>query len=596
MLFGKHVNKFYKRYRYDFLIGTITLIVVDFIQLYVPESLGYIVDFFNNGSVSGHEQEIMKIIVQVILVAFGMFLGRLLWRITILSGGRHIEADLREEMFLKSERLSQRYYHENTIGNILSWMTTDVEVVQEYFGFGTVNIVDAAFLSIFVLIKMFMLDWVISLFLLFPVALIAVWGALVEKWMTIGWETRQKATDELYRFSQENFTGIRVIKAFVKENQQIKQFAKVARKNKEVNVDFAKLSVKFDVAINIIVNLIFFFILGFGSYTVYIASKGEPLVLFNYTTALTPGQVIIFIGYFDALIWPMIAMGQIFTMRGRAKASLKRISAFLDQKEDITDAEDAVEINECKGEIEFKNFSFAYPNQDNKTLDNVSFKIKQGEKIGIVGKIGSGKSTLINMLVRTFNVDDSSIFIDGVDIMKVKVKSLRSQISIVPQDNFLFSDTIKNNISFGNHSASQEDIEKAADFASIDENIKEFEKGYETVSGERGVTLSGGQKQRISIARAYLLDSPILILDDSVSAVDLKTEERILNNIEKYRKNKTTIIVASRVSTVQKMDKIVVLNEGKVEAFDTPENLLKISPTYQKMVYLQKLEAEVEGK
>ena len=595
MLFGKYINKYYLKYWAFFLIGIIFLIVVDYLQLYVPEFLGQIIDFFDNGSVAGHEKEIGQIIIYVILVSFGMFFGRVVWRLTIFHASTGIEASLRQEMFLKSERLSQRYYHETKVGNIISWFTTDLETIEEFFGWGTIMLVDASFLSLFVLIKMFILDWALTLITLIPILLIVVWGAIVEKFMSMKWEYRQKETDRLYDFTQENFTGIRVIKAFVKENSQLFAFSKIARKNKDVNIDFVRISVIFDVLISIIIALITSIILGFGGYFVYLTIKGIPLVIFGKEILFSAGNLVTFIGYFDLLIWPMMALGQIFTMRSRAKTSLKRVSNFLDQEEEIKNVDNPIFIKNIKGKIEFKNFSFTYPNGQENSLKNISFVVNPGETIGIVGKIGSGKTTLVNSLLRLYNIDNDKIFIDDVDLMKCDITSLRNEIAYVPQDNFLFSDKVSNNISFGRRNASFDKIRDAAIFADVNDNIVNFKEGYDTVSGERGVTLSGGQKQRISIARAYIKESPIMIMDDSVSAVDVKTEETILKHIKENRKNMTTLVVASRISTVMNLDKILVLDEGKVVGYDSHKELIKTCPVYQKMVYLQELEREVEG-
>ena len=595
MLFGKYINKYYLKYWAFFLIGIIFLIVVDYLQLYVPEFLGQIIDFFDNGSVAGHEKEIGQIIIYVILVSFGMFFGRVVWRLSIFHASTGIEASLRQEMFLKSERLSQRYYHETKVGNIISWFTTDLETIEEFFGWGTIMLVDASFLSLFVLIKMFILDWALTLITLIPILLIVVWGAIVEKFMSMKWEYRQKETDRLYDFTQENFTGIRVIKAFVKENSQLFAFSKIARKNKDVNIDFVRISVIFDVLISIIIALITSIILGFGGYFVYLTIKGIPLVIFGKEILFSAGNLVTFIGYFDLLIWPMMALGQIFTMRSRAKTSLKRVSNFLDQEEEIKNVDNPIFIKNIKGKIEFKNFSFTYPNGQENSLKNISFVVNPGETIGIVGKIGSGKTTLVNSLLRLYNIDNDKIFIDDVDLMKCDITSLRNEIAYVPQDNFLFSDKVSNNISFGRRNASFDKIRDAAIFADVNDNIVNFKEGYDTVSGERGVTLSGGQKQRISIARAYIKESPIMIMDDSVSAVDVKTEETILKHIKENRKNMTTLVVASRISTVMNLDKILVLDEGKVVGYDSHKELIKTCPVYQKMVYLQELEREVEG-
>ena len=524
-----------------------------------------------------------------------MFFGRVVWRLSIFHASTGIEASLRQEMFLKSERLSQRYYHETKVGNVISWFTTDLETIEEFFGWGTIMLVDASFLSLFVLIKMFILDWALTLITLIPILLIVVWGAIVEKFMSMKWEYRQKETDRLYDFTQENFTGIRVIKAFVKENSQLFAFSKIARKNKDVNIDFVRISVIFDVLISIIIALITSIILGFGGYFVYLTIKGIPLVIFGREILFSAGNLVTFIGYFDLLIWPMMALGQIFTMRSRAKTSLKRVSNFLDQEEEIKNVDNPIFIKNIKGKIEFKNFSFTYPNGQENSLKNISFVVNPGETIGIVGKIGSGKTTLVNSLLRLYNIDNDKIFIDDVDLMRCDITSLRNEIAYVPQDNFLFSDKVSNNISFGRRNASFDKIRDAAIFADVNDNIVNFKEGYDTVSGERGVTLSGGQKQRISIARAYIKESPIMIMDDSVSAVDVKTEETILKHIKENRKNMTTLVVASRISTVMNLDKILVLDEGKVVGYDSHKELIKTCPVYQKMVYLQELEREVEG-
>ena len=588
MLLGKYVFKFYKKYWYLFLIGILTLLVTDYVQTLIPESLGTIVDLFQSGE-TDIEAEVMSIVVRVIMVALAVAVGRVVWRISIFSASSRIEMGLREMMFLKSERLSQTYLHKNPVGNILNWFSTDIESVDEFLGWGTVMMVDAFFMSAIVIVKMYLLDWLLTTIILVPMLLIVAWGAIGEVLFTSRWMARQKANDELYDFAQENITGIRVIKAFVKEVQQLRAFAKVAWKNRQINVRFARLSVLFDITIEIIIGAVMSLSLCLGGYLVYRAYHGDPLLGID----LKPGELVALIGYFSSLIWPMMALGQVFAMHSRARASLKRISAFLDSPEDIADSPESIPLENVQGSIEFNHLSFSYPEAKTPSLQDISLSINAGETIGVVGKIGCGKTTLITVLTRLYNVEEGTVFIDGVDIMKATLATLRGAIAIVPQDNFLFSDEIRNNISFADAEASMDAIVDAARFASVDEDIAGFPEGYQTVSGERGVTLSGGQKQRISIARAFLKNAPILILDDSVSAVDVKTEESILNNIRTLRKGKTTLLIASRVSTVSTLDRIIVLKDGKLEAFDTPANLLKTSPTYQKMVMLQELEKEV---
>lgn len=591
MLLGKYINKYYLKYAFFFLLGVLALVAVDYFQLLIPEYLGSIVTSIKNGT----EIDIWKMVIELTIIGVVMCVGRILWRVTLLTTSKKIEGNIRKEMFEKSERLSQKFYHENKVGTVMAWYTNDLETIEEHFGWGSIMLVDAVFMSVLVIIKMVSLNWALSLVTAIPVVLIIIWGGLVEKFMAMKWDKRQQANDELYDFAQENFTGIRVIKAFIKENQEIKAFSKIARKNKDVNVDFVKTSVLFDVLIEVICGVVFATLIGVGGYIVYSFATGNPLILFGQDIALEVGDFVEFVLYFESLIWPLIAMGQIISMLSRAKASLKRITNFLDQEEDIKNPENAIVLDDVKGKITFNNFSFAYPDSKNNSLNGVSFEIQPGEIVGIVGKIGSGKTTLVNSLLRLYNVGEGTLFIDDNDIMKCDIASVRYAISYVPQDNFLFSDKVRNNIAFSNLNLEFEKIEKAAMFAAVHDNIIEFTEGYDTVSGERGVTLSGGQKQRVSIARAFVKNAPIMIMDDSVSAVDVKTEETILENIKNERSGKTTLVIASRVSTVMHMDKILVLNDGCVEAFGTHQELLETSKIYQRMVFLQELEKEVEG-
>ena len=588
----KTIKDYYIKYFWLFGAGILADIMVDVAQTYVPEFLGQIVEV-----VSTHDHvtinDVSGILRNIFIIAVILMIGRALLRFTILLASGKIEAGVRHEMFLKAERLSQRYYHENKIGTIMSWFSSDVEAVEEFVGWGTIMAVDAAFLSVIALYKMLRLDPVLSLIAVMPMLTLVVWGNRVEKVMSDKWEERQKQFDKLYDFTQETFTGIRVIKAFVKEAQELLAFSKVAKENSEKNLEFTRMSIKFDIYIEVIIGVTMSILMGAGAYFVYRCAISLPVSVFGHVISLSAGKLTTFIGYVDTLIWPMIAMGQILQMHSRFKTSADRIYAFLDQEEEIQNDENAVKLNDCKGKITFRNFSFSYPDGDRDYLKNVTFEIQPGEMVGVVGKIGSGKTTLVNSLLRLYNIEKGKIFIDDIDLMDIDIASLRDAIAYVPQDNFLFSDNIRNNISFSNNKADITEIRQAAKFADVDDNILGFSEGYETITGERGVTLSGGQKQRISIARAYMKNAPIMIMDDSVSAVDMKTEETILSNINEKRKGKTTIIIASRVSTVAHMDKILVLNDGCVEAFDTPANLLNSSPTYSKMVYLQKLESEL---
>ncbi len=594
MFLGPRLRGYTARYWYLYALGIAALIAVDYVQLFQPIYLGQIVDALSDGIADA--DYIAPFCLKLLGVAAVMFAGRMLWRFTLFGASQRIEEGLRREMFEKSERLSQRYYHATKVGSVMSWFTTDLEEIREFVGFGMVQLVDASFLGILVIVRMLLLDPVMTLFALIPMTLIIVWGALVERFMAKMWKERQEHFDRLYDFAQENFTGIGVIKAFVKETKECLAFAKVADENREANIRFARVNVGFDTLIELIIALILTLILGFGSWFAVGAVTGSPVTVFGHAILLTPGKLITFIGYFDTLIWPMIALGSLFAMLGRARASLARVDDFLNAEEDVADAPDAIELTDPKGAVELRDCTFAYPSaKDVPVLRGVSLKIEPGELIGVVGRVGSGKSTLASLLTRLWNVGPGTVFLDGWDIMGCTLASVRRAVAVVPQDNFLFSDTVEGNIAFGAEDASHEDVVRAAEFADVAANIDAFPNGYETVTGERGVTLSGGQKQRVSLARAYLRDAPVLILDDSVSAVDLDTEETILRNIRRERAGKTTIIIASRVSTVARADRIAVLADGALEAFDTPKRLEETSPTYRTMVRLQELEKEVKG-
>ena len=599
MVFGKHVNKFYKKYFWYFFFGILFLIFVDVIQVFIPKLSGNIADNVIDKNIAGtifgiesNYANLIKDILLIFLIGIGMFIGRYCWRILIFGESVKVQADLRKDMFEKCEELSQRYYKANKTGAILSYFSNDLETIEEAFGFGIVQLVDGIFLLIISLVGMFLIDWVLTLILLIPLIILCVFAVTIDRVMEAKWGKRQKAFEDLSDFAQENFTGIRVIKAFVKERKELKQFSKVAKSNQDTNIEFAKTSAILDVIFEILIYFVFGLILLGGSYLVYlhIKSGGDPKV------GISVGQLITFIGLADTIIWPVFALAGTINLIARAKASLKRISALLDEEIEIKDLDIITHID-YQGKIEFKHFNFAYPDDPNNLiLKDITLKINAGETVGIVGKIGSGKSTLVNMLFRLYNVNEGTLFIDDIDIMHLPIKEIRENIGYCPQDNFLFSDTIKNNIAFSNENIELSEVKEAAKFSSVDDNIEGFKDKYDTLIGEKGVSLSGGQKQRISISRAIIKNPKILILDDSVSAVDVKTEETILSNIKNIRKGKTTLIIASRVSTVQHLDKILVLRDGQVDAFGTHEECLVKSKIYARMVELQLLEKEMEGK
>ena len=588
MIFGKYVNRFYLKYFLHFFIGVLFLILVDYVQLLVPQIIGDLSRANDNGTLT--EIMINQGALNIFYVAIFMFTGRFIWRVSILSGAFNIASDLREDMFVKCEKLSQRFYQENKVGAVMSYFTNDLDTIQEAYGWGTVMLVDSIFLTILTFYKMLKINLSLSLICLIPLILLCIFAYFIDNKIEKIYNDRQKAFERMSDYVQELFTGLRVIKAFVNEIKEAIRFKKVNEETKNKDLALVKFSAFLDTGFSILIEGMTVVGLTYGAFLVYQGVYGDNNV--NFTRA----DMIEFVGYFNTIIWPMIALGQIVALRSRAKTSLKRISNLLDEKIDVMDLPTSKKIDKLKGKITFKNFSYSYLNNDVYQLENINLEINVGENIGIVGKIGSGKTTLVSSLLRLDNFKKGTLFLDDNDIMDLKIKDVRNNISFVPQDNFLFSTSIEDNVAFSEDEIKKEKVIEACKFADVDNNIVDFIDGYKTLVGERGVTLSGGQKQRISIARAYLKDSPIMVLDDSVSAVDVKTEEKILSNIKEKRKGKTTILVSSRVSTVEHLDRIIVLNEGKVEAFDTHENLLKISPTYKRMVDLQKLEESLGEK
>lgn len=588
MIFGKYVNRFYFKYFLHFFIGVLFLILVDYVQLLVPQIIGDLSRANDNGTLT--ESMINQGALNIFYVAIFMFTGRFIWRVSILSGAFNIASDLREDMFVKCEKLSQRFYQENKVGAVMSYFTNDLDTIQEAYGWGTVMLVDSIFLTILTFYKMLKINLSLSLICLIPLILLCIFAYFIDNKIEKIYNDRQKAFERMSDYVQELFTGLRVIKAFVNEIKEAIRFKKVNEETKNKDLALVKFSAFLDTGFSILIEGMTVVGLTYGAFLVYQGVYGDNNV--NFTRA----DMIEFVGYFNTIIWPMIALGQIVALRSRAKTSLKRISNLLDEKIDVIDLPTSKNVDKLKGKITFKNFSYSYLNNDVYQLENINLEINVGENIGIVGKIGSGKTTLVSSLLRLDNFKKGTLFLDDNDIMDLKIKDVRNNISFVPQDNFLFSTSIEDNVAFSEDEIKKEKVIEACKFADVDNNIVDFIDGYKTLVGERGVTLSGGQKQRISIARAYLKDSPIMVLDDSVSAVDVKTEEKILSNIKEKRKGKTTILVSSRVSTVEHLDRIIVLNEGKVEAFDTHENLLKISPTYKRMVDLQKLEESLGEK
>ena len=587
MIFGKHINRYYLRHAPMLLAGLITLVVVDYLQLIIPNLYQMVISGMNTGFVTIDGAEVAftitvlleRICMPLVGIILAMVLGRFLWRVCFFGAAIRVETDLRNRMFDHAKDLSRQYYGVNKVGSLMSLFTNDLDTVQECFGWGIMMFFDALLLGVLAIGKMWGMDPMLTLLSLIPMALLLAAATVVGKHMMQKWDVRQEAFSRMSDFSQESFSGIAVIKAFVKETKELLAFRKLNEENEDANVSHTQSSVLLRILVTLFVESVVGIILGYGGYLVY-------------RDAFSAAQLVEFIGYFTAIVWPIMAVSELIDMTSRGKASLERISQLLDAKVDVIDRPDVKPLSNIRGQIEFRDLTFRYPDGEVDALKNVSFTIQPGETVGIVGKTGSGKTTLVDLLLRTYNVPDGTVFIDGNDVNDIAIRDVRAGCAYVPQDNFLFSDTIANNIAFGDTDTQEEMISQAALLADVDGDIQGFSRGYATVLGERGVTVSGGQKQRISIARALLKDAPILILDDSVSAVDTKTETAILNNLRTTRAGKTTILIAHRISTVEQLDKVLLIEDGTVTASGSHSQLLESCPSYRKMVQLQKLESE----
>ena len=587
MIFGKHINRYYLKYAPLLLLGLLALALVDFLQLEIPELYQMVINGMNQGyvMVDGVQHAfdmaflLDKICMPMVVVVVSIVFGRFMWRVCIFGAAIRVETNLRDKMFDHAKLLSREYYQQNKVGNLMSLFTNDLDTVQECYGWGFMQFFDALILGTLSIVKMWQMDHLLTALSLIPMALLFASASIVGRVMTKKWDYRQECFSNLSDFSQESFSGIAVIKAFVKEAWELMAFKKLNDENEVANIDYTKISVLMRIMVGSFVESVMCIILGYGGYLVYHGT-------FN------AGQLMEFIGYFTAIVWPIMAVSELIDMTSRGKASLKRISELLDAEVTVKDAPGVKELKNVQGSIEFRDLTFRYPDGEFDELEHVSFKINPGENIGLVGKTGAGKTTLVDLILRTYNVPDGTLFIDGQDVNTVSIHSVRENCAYVPQDNFLFSDTIARNIAFGSREVDQKAVRRAALLADVDENIAQFQEGYDTVLGERGVTVSGGQKQRISIARALMKDAPVLILDDSVSAVDTKTERAILDNLRQTRQGKTTILIAHRISTIEQMDRVLFIDQGRLSGFGTHDELYETNSDYRKMVDLQRLEEE----
>ncbi|SFS30073.1 ABC transporter ATP-binding protein [Lutibacter maritimus] len=580
----KYLNKYFLKYKYRLLIGIVITILSNVLALQVPqfirESLN-IAEDYRNGIVTdlalvktGLLNNILLIVGAALLSGFFTFLMRQM----IIVTSRLIEFDLKNEIYAQYQRLSLNFYKKNRTGDLMNRISEDVTKVRMYFGPAIMYFMNMLVLFIVAIVKMYDIDPVLTKYTLLPLPILSVsiyvLSSIIHKRSTIVQQFLSKLTAN----AQEIFSGISIVKSYSIENKVIEDFTKLSDEAKDKNINFYKAQALFFPLMILLIGISNILVIYIGGLR-YIEGT------------ITLGVIAEFIMYVNMLTWPVAVVGWVTSIVQEAEASQKRINEFLKHKPEIVNTNTST--SEIIGAIEFKNVTFTYDDTNIVALKNVSFKIPQGETLAILGNTGSGKSTIINLVARLYDVDKGEILIDNKNIKDLNIDNLRQSIGFVPQEAFLFSDTIKNNIKFGDENASDEKIEKAAKDAYIHHNIIEFNQGYNTFIGERGVTLSGGQKQRISIARAIIKEPKILIFDDCLSAVDTETEEIILNNLYNISKNKTTIIVSHRISSIKNADKILVIDNGKIIQQGTHNELVDTKGYYKELYEQQLLEKEL---
>jgi len=573
---------FFKQEKKSYLTGIIILVLVALLNLIPPYLVGRTIDSIKTNSLT--KENLIDLSLLIIGIGIVMYGLRYLWRLMIFGTALKLSKILRNQLYSHFTKLSPSFYNKNRIGDLMAHSTNDIQAVEGTAGEGVLTLVDSITMGSLVIITMAAtISWQLTIISLLPMPIMAYltsrYGTLIHERFFKAQEAFSSLNDKV----QENISGVRVIKAFGQEIKEVEEFRKQSENTVKKNIAVAKIDALFDPTIKLIVGLSFFLAISFGSY-------------FVINDQLTIGQLTSFTIYLGYLIWPMLAFGWLFNIVERGRASYDRIVELLNTKPDIIEKEDALDVIP-NGNIKYTFNSFFYPETLEPTLKNINFTLEQGSTLGIVGKTGSGKTTLFRLLLREFdinNIDDGTIEIGNTSIYNFKLAKLRSAIGYVPQDHFLFSASIAENIAFAKPDASLEEVKKVAEIAAIHEDINQFNDKYGTIIGERGVTLSGGQKQRISIARALLTDSEILILDDALSAVDAKTEEKILKNLKDNRKNKTTLIATHRLSAIQHADLIIVLDNGEIVERGNHQKLIDNNGWYKEMYIRQQLESLVE--
>ncbi len=569
------LKDFFRKNAWRYALGVLWLIVVNAAQLVIPYLLGYITDQIEAGQVTS--SDLWRFAGYIMAIAAVIVVCRYFWRIYIMGNARKLEFYLRDMLFSHLQKLSANFYNEHKTGDLMAHATNDVNAVRMALGLGIIMLTDSIFLTIAtVMIMSQVIDLRLTALALVPLPFMAMLVTLTGRLIHVRFKAVQVAFSDMTDRVQENLSGIRVIKTFVQEDAEVKRFDQVARHLIHKNMDLVRVWGLFMPLVQFISGLSYLIVLGYGGILVI---EG----------AISLGDFVAFNTYLAMLIWPMMALGWVINVLQRGASSMERLKILLETEPEVVDGPDVKEVDRLKGELEIRNLDFSYPD-GTAVLENICIKLPQGNTLAIIGRTGSGKSSLANLILRLYDPPSGSIYIDGVDINQIPLEVLRRDIGYVPQDVFLFSATLHENIAFADDGFSREQVEEAARLAQVYDNIVEFPKKFDTLSGERGVTLSGGQKQRMTIARALIKNPALLILDDCLSAVDTDTEEKILRGLRRFMTGRSSIIISHRVSTVQDADEIVVMDQGRIVERGTNEELLKAGGLYRQLYHKQQLE------